>query len=54
MERWKSFLIEAYERSTALRERLDAENINPHELETIEQLSRIPVLKKNNYLFYKT
>lgn len=46
MERWKSFLIEAYERSTALRERLDAENINPHELETIEQLSRIPVLKK--------
>ncbi|MGG6433602.1 phenylacetate--CoA ligase family protein [Anoxybacillus sp. D401a] len=46
MERWKSFLIEAYERSTALRERLDAENINPRELETIEQLSRISVLKK--------
>lgn len=46
MEGWKSFLIEAYEQSPALRERLDAENINPHELKTIEQLSRIPVLKK--------
>ncbi|WP_183242135.1 phenylacetate--CoA ligase family protein [Anoxybacillus mongoliensis] len=46
MEGWKSFLIDAYKLSPALRERLDAENINPHELKTIEQLSRIPVLKK--------
>ncbi|KFZ41794.1 phenylacetate--CoA ligase [Anoxybacillus flavithermus] len=46
MERWKSFLIEAYEQSLALRERLDAANMSPYELETIEQLNRIPVLKK--------
>ncbi|AKS39242.1 phenylacetate--CoA ligase [Anoxybacillus gonensis] len=46
MERWKSFLIEAYEQSLALRERLDAANMSPYELETIEQLNGIPVLKK--------
>ncbi len=51
MEGWKSFLIDAYEQSPALRERLDAENINPYELTTVEQLSRIPVLKKEQLPF---
>ncbi|MBW7650042.1 phenylacetate--CoA ligase family protein [Anoxybacillus sp. ST4] len=51
MERWKSFLIDAYEQSPALRERLDVEHINPYELETIEQLSRLPVLKKEQLPF---
>ncbi|GAC91003.1 hypothetical protein KN10_1439 [Anoxybacillus flavithermus NBRC 109594] len=54
VERWKSFLIEAYEQSPALRKRLDAENIDPYELEAIEQLHRIPVLKKEQLpLFQK-
>ncbi len=51
MEGWKSFLIDAYEQSPALRERLDVENINPYELTTVEQLSRIPVLKKEQLPF---
>nr|WP_245191124.1 AMP-binding protein [Anoxybacillus suryakundensis] len=44
-------MIDAYEQSPALRERLDVENINPYELTTVEQLSRIPVLKKEQLPF---